>query len=196
MSLNPFKKKVPMTEAEKIEQVMIFKYNLTKDEIVPNRYWLNHEKFIDFLPGDAESRDAAEKEIQAYYRKPQLVDADETQLRSRPMTNKKKKKSGIGDFLENAGKGAEKVFGPVGDQFIKNAPNVTNDMANMGMGTMRDGVRNSQNLGSSVNMGMRAPTVDDGLAGINPKIDMDTILGQVKKEPVKRATKKPVAKKR
>ena len=196
MSLNPFKKKVPMTEAEKIEQVMIFKYNLTKDEIVPNRYWLNHEKFIDFLPGDAESREAAEKEIQAYYRKPQLVDADETQLRSRPMTNKKKKKSGIGDFLENAGKGAEKVFGPVGDQFIKNAPNVTNDMANMGMGTMRDGVRNSQNLGSSVNMGMRAPTVDDGLAGINPKIDMDTILGQVKKEPVKRATKKPVAKKR
>ena len=191
MSLNPFKKKVPMTEAEKIEQAMIFKYNLTKDEIVPNRYWLNHEKFIDFLPGDAESRQAAEKEIQAYYRKPQLVDADETQLRSRPMTNKKKKKSGIGDFLENAGKGAEKVFGPVGDQFIKNAPNVTNDMANMGMGTMRDGVRNSQNLGSSVNMGMRAPTVDDGLAGINPKIDMDTILGQVKKEPVKRATKKP-----
>ena len=196
MSLNPFKKKVPMTEAEKIEQAMIFKYNLTKDEIVPNRYWLNHEKFIDFLPGDAESRDAAEKEIQAYYRKPQLVDADETQLRSRPMTNKKKKKSGIGDFLENASKGAEKVFGPVGDQFIKNAPNVTNDMANMGMGTMRDGVRNSQNLGSSVNMGMRAPTVDDGLTGIRPKIDMDTILGQVKKEPVKRATKKPVAKKR
>lgn len=187
--MNLFKKKVQKTQEEQIEEFLTLKYHLTKDDNVPNRYWLNSEKFIDFLPSDPDSRAAAEKAIQEYYRNPQLVDADEMQLRSRPMVNKKKKNSGIGDFLENAGKGAEKVFGPVGDQFIKNAPNVTNDLSNVGMGTMRDGVSNAQRLGNSVDMGMRAPTVNDGLAGINPHIDMDTILGQVKEKP---ATKKPV----
>lgn len=186
--MNLFKKKVQKTQEEQIEEHLTLKYHLTKDENVPNRYWLNSEKFIDFLPSDQGSRDAAEAAIQEYYRNPQLIDADEVQLRSRPMVNKKKKSGGIGDFLENAGKGAEKVFGPVGDQFIKNAPGVTDDLAGVGMGTMRDGVKNAQQLGAGVNMGMRSPSVDDGLAGINPHLDMDNILGtppQKKKEPVK-----------
>lgn len=182
MSLNPFKKKIPKSEAEQIEDAMIFKYNLTKDLEVPNRFWLNNEKFIDFIPGDKDSREAAEKAIQTYYRTPQLMDATVDQRKTKPMANKKKK-SGMGDFLENAGKGAEKVFGPVGDSFIKNAPNVTNELSNVGMGTMRDGVKNAQQLGAG-------DITQAGLGGFNPKIDMGAILGQVKKTTVKKSVPK------
>lgn len=191
MSLNPFKKKVPMTEAEKIEQAMIFKYNLTKDPKEPNLYWLNSEKVIRFIPSDNISRENAEKEIQEYYRSPQLTDTTDEQKKMMPTKQTKDSNSAFKNLSINVAKGMGKFFQETGDSFMQNAPKATHELENTGMGTMRDGVRNSQNLGSSVNMGMRAPTVDDGLAGINPKIDMDTILGQVKKEPVKRATKKP-----
>ena len=171
MTLNPFKKKVPRTEEEQIEDHLVFKYNLTKDTEVPNRFWINHEKFIDFIPGDKDSREAAEKAIQEYYRRPQLMDANEEQRRTRP-SKQNKKKSGFGRIIENAEKsGLMKGFEEVGNNFMHNAPKVGDDFSNVGNQAMRDGVKNAQSLG------MRQPNVDDGLAGINPRMDLDTILG-------------------
>ena len=55
-----FKKK-EKSEDEIWKDYMVKKYSLVEDTDVPNRFWINNEEFIDFIPGDKESREEAEK---------------------------------------------------------------------------------------------------------------------------------------
>jgi hypothetical protein len=174
-----FKKKKELTNLETIENEFMLKYNLVKDTSEPTRYWINNDIHINILMSDDVSRSQAEKAIQEYYRTPKLTPATEEQKKNKSVV----KSGGMGGFLENAGKGAEKVFGPIGDQFMKNAPGITNDLSGTGMNTMRDGVKNAQMLGTNNS------SLDD--MGISPKIDMDTILGQVNKSPVVKPKGRP-----
>jgi hypothetical protein len=181
------------TQEEEIEEYMVVKYRLTKDLEVPNRYWINNDIFIDFIPGDKESCKNAEVLIQEYYRKPSLQQANTAQKMTRGNLAKAKK----GNFFERAAEGGIlKGFEEVGNNFMKSAPNATDELSGLGANTMRDGLKNAERLGgvnsSQWNGINQNPTME-----VSPKIDMDTILGQVKQPQEKKPpVKKPVAKKR
>jgi len=159
-----FKKKKELTDVEQIEKEFMDKYNLTKDLSEPNRYWINNEIHINILMSIPKSREAASRVIEEYYMNPRLMPATEEQKKTKSTV----KSGGMGSFLENAGRGAEKVFGPVGNNFMQNAPNATNDLANMGMGTMRDGEANAQKLAmNDYDSGIKPLSTADALAGFN-----------------------------
>jgi hypothetical protein len=158
-----FKKKI-LTDVEAIEKEFMDKYNLTKDLSEPNRYWINNEIHINILMSIPKSREAAARVIEEYYMNPQLMAATEEQKKTKGTL----KSGGMGSFLENAGKGAEKVFGPIGDNFMKNAPTATDNLSNMGMGSMRDGEANAQKLAmNDYDSGIKPLTTAEALAGFN-----------------------------
>jgi hypothetical protein len=159
-----FTKKKTLTDVQQIEKEFMDKYNLTKDLSEPNRYWINNEIHINILMSIQKSRDAAAKAIEEYYVNPKLLIATEEQKKNKGTA----KSGGIGSFLENAGKAAEKTFGPVGNQFMQNAPNATENLANMGMGTMRDGQENARKMAmNDYDSGIKPLSTADALAGLN-----------------------------
>lgn len=177
-----FKKKI-LTDVEAIEKEFMDKYNLTKDLSEPNRYWINNEIHINILMSIPKSREAAARVIEEYYVNPQLMAATEEQKKTKGTA----KSGGMGGFFENAGKGAEKVFGPIGDQFMKNAPNATNDMANMGMGSMRDGEANAQKLAmNDYDSGIKPLTTAEALAGFNLNVNNPPPKNKGGRPPVKK----------
>ena len=166
-----FSKKKPLTDVQQIEKEFMDKYNLSKDLSEPNRYWINNEFHINILMSIPKSRENAATVIENYYNNPRLTAATEEQKKNKGTT----KSGGMGSFLENAGKGAEKVFGPIGDQFMKNAPNATNDLSNMGMGTMRDGEANARKMAmNDYDSGIKPLSTAEALAGLNLNVNQPT----------------------
>lgn len=177
-----FKKKKELTNLETIENEFMLKYNLVKDTSEPTRYWINNDIHINILMSDDVSRSQAEKAIQEYYRTPKLTPATEEQKKTKGIV----KSGGMGSFLENAGKGAEKVFGPIGDQFMKNAPNATNDLSNMGMGTMRDGEANARKMAmNDYDSGIKPLSTSEALAGLNLNINNPPVVKPKGRPPLK-----------
>ena len=122
-----------------------------------------------------------------YYRNVTVRTATDDQK----VTKGKRSKEQKGNFFTKAANsGILKGFEDVGNAFMHNAPNATDNLSGLGQNTMRDGVKNAEKL-SGLQQGY-AP-VQDQTYGVNPDMSFENVMGEALGQ-VKKPGRKPAKK--
>jgi len=219
MTIKLFKKR---EDSEIRAAWLIEVYGLKMDPKVPNRYWLDDQKYIMLIHKDPTNVREAEIAIRAHYAKPVIEDATPDQMEDIKKAPKKK------SFLNiDPNSPVMKGFEEVGNNVMKNLPAMGSDMAGVGQGAMRSGVKNANQMSGmdgDINLNVEkmnrefaaggGPNVQRNIEKMNRKSSSLEDMGlrhpdagtdflgiggkknvTKKKPPVKRATKKAPVKK-
>jgi hypothetical protein len=148
------------SESEIRAAELIKMYGLKKDPKVQNRYWLDDEQYISIIPADPANVRQVEITLKEFYGKPIIQKATQEQITAKETT---KKKGGFGLKL-NSDSPFMKGMEEVGNNFMRNAPHMGDDLSGVGQNAMKSGVKNANQMSG----------MDSGIAQNVAKMNVQT----------------------